>query len=102
MDDAFGVIISNIGLASPPWHSYAGNNLVWSIAGGPGWSSSGVSQELTNKAGWSNTYEHSSDNTSSLWIGELFIKCAVKPRPSGRGFTAQSVKERVVAVEYTD
>ena len=29
-----------------------------------------------------------------------FIKCAVKPRPSGRGYKAQSVKAGFVAVEY--
>jgi len=30
----------------------------------------------------------------------MFIICAVKPRPSGRGYKAQSVKEGFVAVEY--
>ena len=30
-----------------------------------------------------------------------FIICAVKPRPSGRGYKAQSVKVVFVAVEYT-
>lgn len=68
-----GSLVPSFCFCSPPWHAYPGNNWVWSIAGGPAWSSSGMTQDLTNKAGLPVTYYNSSDHSSTLGVGELFI-----------------------------
>lgn len=67
-------IFSSLSVHASPWHSQdPRQNLVFSIAGGPTWSSPGQSQEFAYQPNVVNYYLANSNQTSNLATGELFL-----------------------------